>query len=152
MSYDRIGNYRIRDKGHKKCIFDKVNEIKRDIKEILPELESDKLIIMLSKIRTYLSHKKKGIPLGRRGYKGFRDLTNNERILYDYMLRNGLNPSTTYRWFIATRMPSDVKDKLIKGQLSQKKAMQIAANRRRVKMSNQGILLIEELRTTMRGL
>ena len=152
MSYDRIGNYRIRDKGHKKCIFDKVNEIKQDIKEILPELEGDKLIAMLSKIRTYLVHKKKGIPLGRKGYKGFRELTNNERILYDYMIRNGLNASTTYRWFIATRLPSDVQEKLMKNQLSMKKAMWIGANRRRLKMSNQGMILMEKIRLVMRGL
>ena len=151
MTYDRIGNTKIRDNGKKKCIFTKVAEIKRDIAEILPELEGDKLIAMLSKIRTYLANKKKGVPMGRRGsYKGFRDLTTAERILYEYMLRNGLNPSTTYRWFIATRLPMDVKDELAKGRLSVKKAMEIGANRRRTMMANQGLLLIEELRTIMR--
>ena len=58
MSYDRIGNTHIRENGKKRNIFDKVNEIKRDIKAILPEVEGDKLIAMLSKIRTYLAHKK----------------------------------------------------------------------------------------------
>ena len=36
MSYDRIGNTHIRENGKKRSIFDKVNEIKRDIKAILP--------------------------------------------------------------------------------------------------------------------
>ena len=152
MSYDRIGNTRVRDNGKKRNIFDKVNEVKRDINEILPEIEGEKLIRMLSKIRTYLAHKKKGVPLGRRGWKGYRDLTNNERILYDYLLRKGLNPSTTYRWFIATRIPTDVREKLQKGQLSMRKAMELSANRRRVKMSQQGLLLLEEIRTIMRGI
>lgn len=62
MSYDRIGNTRIRENGKKRNIFDRVNEIKSDIKSILPEVEGDKLISMLSKIRTYVAHKKKGIP------------------------------------------------------------------------------------------
>ncbi|RLI96334.1 MAG: hypothetical protein DRO96_03405, partial [Candidatus Aenigmatarchaeota archaeon] len=114
VSYDRIGNTRIRYKGTKKSIFDKVNEVKIDLKEILPEIEGDRLIAMVSKIRTYLAHKKKGVPMGRYGWKGFRELSAAERILYDYMLRNNLNPGTTYRWFIATRIPSDVKDKLLK--------------------------------------
>ena len=152
MSYDRIGNIRIRDNGKKRCIFDKVNEVKKDIKTILPELEGDKLIGMLSKIRTYYRHKKKGIPLGRRGCKGYRDLTNNERILYEYLLKHKLNPCTTYRWFIATRLPSDIKEKVMKGQISATHAMKISANRRRHELSNQGILILEELRTIMRGI
>jgi len=152
MSYDRIGNTRIRQNGHKICIFDKVNEIKKDIKVILPEVEGDKLISMLSKIRTYLSNKKKGVPMGRRGCKGYRKLTHNESVLYEYLLKNGLNPSTTYRWFIATRVPSDVKEMLSKGKISIKKAMEISANRRRVKESNLGLLMMEEIRTIMRGL
>ena len=152
MSYDRIGNYRIRDKGKKRCIFDKVIEIKKGIKTILPELEGDKLISMLSKIRTYLAHKKKGVPIGRNGWKGFRELTFNEKVLYEFLLKNNLNPSTTYRWFLATRLSEDVRDKLAKGKLSIKKAMEISANRRRVKHSNLGLLMVEEIRTMMRGL
>ncbi|OVE74582.1 hypothetical protein BVX95_02015 [archaeon D22] len=152
MSYDRIGNAHIRENGKKRNIFDKVNEIKIDIKGILPEIEGDRLIAMLSKIRTYYGHKKRGVPMGRKGWKGYRDLTINERLLYDYMLKKKLTPSTTYRWFIATRIPSDVKDKLAKGQLTVKKAMQISANRRRVEMSNQGLLLLEKIRTVMRGI
>ena len=38
-------------------------EIKQGIGEILPHVESDRLIRILSKIRTYLAHKKKGVPL-----------------------------------------------------------------------------------------
>lgn len=152
MSYDRIGNWRIRENGQKRSLFDKVNEIKKGIKTILPELEGDKLIAMLSKIRTYVAHKKKGVPLGRKGWKGYRKLTFNEKVLYEYLLKKDLNPSTTYRWFLATRIPEDVKEKLSKGKISVKKAMQISANRRRVKDSNLGLLMIEEIRTMMRGI
>ena len=152
MSYDRIGNTHIRENGKKRNIFDKVNEIKKDLELILPEIEGDRLIAMFSKIRTYYMHKKKGVPMGRKGWKGYRDLTINEKILYEYMLKHNLNPSTTYRWFIATRLPEDIKDKLQKGKVSLKVAMNISANRRRVKMSNQGLLIMEEIRTIMRGL
>lgn len=152
MSYDRIGNTHIRENGKKRSIFDKVNEIKRDIKAILPELEGEKLIHMLSKIRTYISHKKKGVPIGRHGWKGYRELTFNERAVYEYLMKNNLAPSTTYRWFIATRIPSDVREKLERGQLSMKKAFQISANRRRVKASNTGLMMMEKLRTIVRCL
>lgn len=152
MSYDRIGNRRIRENGKKRSIFDKVNEIKSDISKILPEIEGDKLIAMFSKIRTFYRHNKKGVPVGRKGWRGYRDLTTAETILYEYLLKNNLNPCTTYRWFIATRIPSDVKDKLEKGQVNMVQAMHISANRRRVEMSNRGLLLLEEIRTIIRGI
>ncbi len=152
MSYDRLGNVNIRENGRKRNIFDKVNEIKSDIKEILPELDGDGLIRMLSKIRTYLSHKKKGVPLGRKGWKGYRSLTNNERVLYEYLLKNCLNPGTTYRWFIATRSPSDVKEKMARGEYSYKRAMEISANRRKAEYNSQTVYIMEEIRTAMRGL
>ena len=61
MSYDRLGNCRIREKcvldgkivGRKRNIFDKVNEIKRHLKVVLPEIRDDELIGMLSRCRNY---------------------------------------------------------------------------------------------------
>lgn len=152
MSYDRIGNTKIRDNGKKRCIFSKVAEIKQGIGEILPHVESDKLIRILSKIRTYLAHKKKGVPLGRRGWKGYRALAADESLVYDYLLRNGLNPSTTYRWFIATRLPSDVRDKMSKGQLSYRKAMELSANRRKAELNSKSAEILDMIRIAMRGL
>ena len=152
ISYDRLGNWRIREKGHvKKSLFQKVAEIKDDIKRIIPELDSDGLISMLSHCRRYYEGK---LFYGRRTNpnKQPRDLTANERLLYDYILKNNLNPCTTYRWFLATRLPSDIKEKLAKGQIGQKKAMQISANRRRVKNNNMGLLMMEEIRNIVSGL
>lgn len=62
------------------------------------------------------------------------------------MLRNKLNPSTTYRWFLATRVPDDVKEKLAKGQIGYNLVLRIAWNRKKATQTNQGLLLIEELR------
>ena len=160
MSYDRIGNTRIREKfvrdgtlvGRKRSIFDKVSEIKQDIKTIIPELKDDKLIPLFSKIRTYYLHKKKGIPLGRKGSKGYRKLTKVETLVYEYMIKHNLNPSTTYRWFIATRLPQDIREKLAKGQIGQRKAMEISANRRNTKNSVTGLLMMEEIRSVIQKL
>jgi hypothetical protein len=151
MSYDRIGNWRVRKNGRKADIFQTVEEIKRRIKTILPEIESDRLIAMMSHCRNFYRGR---LHYGRRNSPNMRprELTPSERILYDFLLKYNLNPCTTYRWFIATRIPSDIKDKLSKGMISQRKAMEISANRRRVKESNHGLLMMEELRTAIGGL
>ena len=158
MSYMRLGNCRIRDKdGHKKNIFDRVNEIKIDLRRLFPEIDESEYIRMFSRCRRkYSGILYKGrvgnvrkLPVELR----MRDeLTANEKILYDYMLKNQLNPCTTYRWILATRIPNDIKEKLVKGMITVKKAMEISANRKRVKESNQGLLMMEELRTIMGAL
>lgn len=139
-------NKSVRYKGKKILIFDRINRIKNDLKAVIPEVEEDRFLSMLSHIRNFqyghLHYGRSTIPenLNRK-----RELTANEKMLYDYMLKNNLNPSTTYRWFVACRLPSDVKDKLQKGQISFKKAMLISDNRKKSKMSNTGLLMIEEI-------
>jgi len=81
-----------------------------------------------------------------------KQMTKAETILFDYMLKNNLNPSTTYRWMIACRVPTDIKEKLAKGQISFRKAMQISANRKRVRESNTGLLMVEEINNLVRSL
>jgi len=170
MSYDRIGNTRIRERfvrdgklvGRKRSIFDKVAEIKKEFKVIIPEIKEDELIGMMSRCRNYYH---KVLEYGRRKRKDAKDkeanvkiknrarkLTINEQIIYDYMLKNNLNPSTTYRWFIATRLPSDLKEELEKGIIGQKLAMQLSANRRRTKNSSIGLAMMEDIRNIVKRL
>ncbi len=146
MSYDRLGNHRIRWGGKKINMFDKVHEIKSDLKEILPELEGEQLIHLFSKVRSFYVNKKKGVTVGRKVKGEFRPMTEVEEILYGYLMNKGLNPSTTYRWFIATRLPNDIKTRLARGQVSYKTAMKISANRRRTKNSADGLIMMEEIR------
>src|SRR3989344_3980155 len=146
-------NRQIRENGKKRSIFDKVNEVKQHIKATLPEVDSDRLIHMLSHCRRYYEG---NLYYGRRSIEENqqkkRDLTETERILYDLLLKMNLNPGTAYRWFLATRVPFDIKEKLEKGMISQRKAMEISANRKRVRESNIGLLMMEEIRTIMRSL
>jgi hypothetical protein len=146
-------NYRIREKGKKINIFDKINQIKKDIKALLPEIEDDRLLIMFSHTRRYYEGK---LYYGRRtnleNLERKRELTEAEKIVYDYLLKNKLNPSTAYRWFLACRVPSDVKEKLVQGRLSYKKALQISANRKRVRESNTGLLMVEEINNIIQSL
>jgi hypothetical protein len=147
----RLGNYRIREHGTKKSLFQKVEEIKEQLKPIIGEIEGHKLITIMSHVRNHYYGK---LYYGRRDSPNRkpRALTQIERLVYDYLLKNSLNPSTTYRWFIATRLPQDVINQLQKGELSQKKAMQISANRMRVKNSRKGLEILEEIRLIVGGL
>ena len=146
-------NKNVRYKNKKIPIFDRINRIKKDLKALIPEVEEDKFLSMLSHIRNFYYGK---LYYGRRAVKENesrkRELTTNEKIVYDYMLKNNLNPSTTYRWFIACRLPSDVKDKLQKGEVSFKKAMLISDNRKKSKMSNSGLLMMEEINNIVTSL
>jgi len=159
MGYMRLGNTRIRDRrtGKKLNIFQRVEEIRRDIKEIMPEVDPSRYIPMFSRIRReYRGVLYKGkVGVVRKLPMELRlkdELTANEKILYEYLLKNNLNPCTTYRWFIATRIPEDIKEKLAKGQIGYNQAMHISANRKRVRESNMGLLVIEELKTIVGGL
>lgn len=146
-------NKNVRYKGKKISIWDRINRIKNDLKELLPEIEEDKFLSMASHVRNFYYGK---LHYGRRNNPENKDrkreLTEAEKILLDYYMKNNLNPSTTYRWFIACRLPSDVKDKLQKGQVSFKKAMLIADNRKKSKLSNTGLLMIEEINNVVRSL
>ena len=153
MSYDVLGNTRIRENGSKINIFDKVNVIKKELKSTLPEIDGDMLLSMLSHCRRYYEGK---LHYGRRSnpenLKRIRKLTVNERIVYEYLLKNNLNPSTTYRWFLATRVPEDIKQRLKNKTLSYKKALEISANRKKVRESNTGLLMIEEINNVVKSL
>ena len=146
-------NTHIRENGKKVNIFNKVAQIKEDLKTLFPEIEEDKIIPMFSHVRNFfygnLYYGRRNVPENKMRK---RNLTQAETVLYDYMLRNNLNPSTTYRWMIACRVPADIREKLAHGQISCKKAMQISANRKRVKESNTGLLMIEEINNVVRSL
>lgn len=146
-------NKNVRYKGKKIPIFDRINRIKNDLKELIPEIDEDRFLAMMSHIKN--KHYGK-LHYGRRSIKENeqrkRELTINEKIVYDYLLKNNLNPSTTYRWFVACRMPSDVKEKLNQGKISFKKAQMIADNRKKSKLSNTGLLMMEEINNVVLSL
>ena len=150
-------SWRIRENGKKINIFDKVSSIKSELKQIIPEIEENRVLIqMLAHCRSYYEG---NLYYGRRTQdpeikkqRKEKKLTNTEKIVYDYLLKTNLNPSTTYRWFLATRVPRDIKDKLSKGQISYRKAIEISNNRRKITESNKGLLLMEEIREIINSL
>lgn len=148
--------YRVRFNGKKISIFDRVNQIKEKLNQILPEIEPSRLLIMLGHIRRFyegnLYYGRRTSNQEEKDKRERLELTQTERILYDFLLKEKLNPSTAYRWFLATRVPDDIKEKLTKGQISYRKAMEISYNRKRARESNIGLLMMEEMRVIVRGL
>ena len=146
-------NKNVRYKGKKIPIWDRINRMKNDLKVLLPEIEEDKFLSMASHVRNFYYGK---LHYGRRdkpeNLSRKRELTQAEKVLLQYYMKNNLNPSTTYRWFVACRLPSDIKAKLQKGQVSFKKAMLIADNRKKSKLSNTGLLMIEEINNIVQSL
>lgn len=148
MSYMKIKNVNIREDGKKRNLFDKVNEIKQRINMLVPEIDGEKLIMIMSHLRREWEGK---YYYGRRGTTNKKlKLTHTECLIKELLLKEGINPSTSYRWFLAARIPSDVMDKLRKGLISQKKAYEISINRRRNQKSSDVLLLMENIRSIVR--
>lgn len=146
-------NHRVRHNGRKISLFDKINKIRNDLKELLPEVEENKFLVMASHVRNfYYGNLYYGRRDSNKSQRRKRELTQAEMLLLDYYLKNNLNPSTCYRWFVACRIPSDIKEKLEQGKVSFKKAMLITDNRKKAKMSNTGMLMIEEINNIVRSL
>jgi hypothetical protein len=150
MSYMRIGNYRIRKNGKKVSLFDTVNTIKQFIKGNFPEIDETGMLKMMSHCRGFYEGK---LQYGRRGsnYCKPRLLTQIEKALYDYLIKEGHNPSTSYRWFLACRMPSDILTALKEGRISQKRAFKLSSNRIKNRQSAEGLELLELIRNKVRG-
>lgn len=148
MSYMKLKNRSIRENGHKRNLFDKVSELKQRINVIVPEIDGEKLITIMSHLRREYEGK---YYYGRHGNSNKPlELTYNENIIKELLLQEKINPSVCYRWFLASRIPSDVMDKLRKGQISQNKAYEIAVNRKRNKLSSDGLILMENMRSIIR--
>ena len=93
-----------------KTIFDKVSNIKHIIKEVLPETDESELTSQLRVIAKWHYKKKKTI------------LTSEQAKLYELLINKGYNPDTVYKWFLLTRSPFELRDKLKLKLISQKKA------------------------------
>lgn len=152
MTYMKINNYRIRRPSKKKIpIFQTVNKIKKDLKTNLPELTDQSTLRILSSCRRYYEGK---LTTGRRGspQEMKRELTTIEKIVYEYLIRNNYNPSTCYRWFLACRMPEDIKEQVERGNLNIKTAYKMACNRARDTESKESLYLLENIRSSVRAL
>ena len=144
------------DANKKIDVFEKVRRIREYIDQHLPEIEGDRLIHMLAHCRVYWEGKfyygrRTADPEIRKTRK-LLDLTKTEAILYDLLIKSGLNPSTIYRYFLAARVPEDLMKEVRMQRMSVRKAMEINANRKRVRNNRKGWEMLEEIRSVIRKL
>ena len=59
---------------------------------------------------------------------------------------------TTYRWFLVSKLPEDIKDKLKKGIISVSQARKVATNRLRQRESNEGLSMMVDIQEIVRCL
>ena len=69
---------------------------------------------ILSKLAHYHYNKKNSILLGL------------EKDVYYYLIKQGHNPFTVYRWMLLERVPEEVRFQISKGELNQKEALRKA--------------------------
>ncbi|MCF8012749.1 hypothetical protein K9K83_00060 [Candidatus Woesearchaeota archaeon] len=137
-------------------VFDKVRKVKELIHKNLPEIKEDELIIMMSHCR---EHYEGNLYYGRRTSnkeekkrKPTKKLTSIESHIYDLLLTHNVNPSTCYRWFLASRVPEDIMHKVERNNMTVAKAMELARNRKRIKENKQGWQMISMIKEIVKWL
>lgn len=58
-------------------------------------------------------------------------LLGEERELYDFLMKNGYNPYTVYKWALLERIPENIRQMLKAKKIGQKKAISRAVTQRR---------------------
>lgn len=79
-------------------------------------------------------------------------LVGEDRDLYDFLMKNGYNPYTVYRWALLERVPEEIRQKLKENKIGQKKAISEAYVRKREAENKVFIGLHEMGLTLIRGM
>ncbi len=143
----RNNNYP-RYRKNKTNLLSRTSKVVNDLKGMFPELAltGEKLIPLLARCRRKyeknLFYGRQNVPENRRRQ---RRLTATEQVIYNWLIQEGYNPSTLYRNFLAVwRVPSDLKNQMKEGKISQTLALELAQNRKaRVDFGNAQIFLDE---------
>lgn len=104
-----------------------IDELKRVKKMISEQFEFRNLAVLMGKLGKYHYNKKNKMLLGE------------ERKLYDFLVSNGYNPYTVYRWLLLERVPEDIRFQLKNNFINQKKASKLSFERRH---QNRGVLCV----------
>ena len=96
MSYWKMKNVNIRENGKKRNLFDKVNELKQKIYMLMPEIDGEKLIIIMSHIRRDYEG---NLFYGRHGKTNKKvELTHTEHLIKELLLKEGMNPLSRFNF------------------------------------------------------
>lgn len=130
----------VKERDVRKDYFERLNSLKKRLRGEFVWLESRDLCEVMSKLGHYHYNKKKIILLGE------------YRTLYDFLIKNGFNPFTVYRWLLLERVPDNIKAQLKQRKISQKKALIKAFKQRRETVESIGVSVRELGLALVRGM
>lgn len=120
-----------------KDYFRKLQSLKKRLYSEFSWLSGRDLCKVMGKLGHFHYNRKKIILLGE------------DRRLYDFLMQEGLNPYTVYRWLLLERVPEDIRYQLKENKLSQRKAFAEAFKRKQetsesisLSVQEQGLALI----------
>lgn len=96
----------------------KLKSLKKELLEAFNEDDVRNLAELMSKLAHYHYNKKKYFMVGK------------EKEIYNFLITNGYNPFTVYRWMLLERVPEDIRFQIKQKQITQKRAIAIAFKRR----------------------
>ena len=108
----------VKHENMQKNYLQKLESLRKLIYSRLPQLESQNLLKIMSKLAHYHYNNKKYIILGL------------EKELYDFLIENSYNPFTAYRWLLLEKVPDNIKFKIKQHELTQKDAVSEALKQR----------------------
>jgi len=98
----------------KGTVYDKLRGLKEGLKVDFKLHERD-LFKILGKLSSWHYPKKRTKNM---------TLSRQEAMIYEFLITNNYNPSTCYKWMLACNTNEDLQKRLMKGEISMKKAMQ----------------------------
>jgi len=101
-----------------KSFVEKLKSLRKALKEAFPTLDLQNLTKIMSKLAHYHYNKSKFYMIGI------------EKDVYNYMIENGYNPYTVYRWLMLEKIPEDIKFQLRQKEINQKRAIAKAYERK----------------------
>ncbi|MBU1112237.1 MAG: hypothetical protein KJ896_05675 [Nanoarchaeota archaeon] len=98
---------------------EKLKSLRNGLKEAFPTIDVHNLLKIMNKLAHYHYNKSKFYMIGV------------EKEVYNFLIENGYNPYTVYRWLLLEKVPEDIRFRLKQNELTQKEAMAKACSRRK---------------------
>lgn len=83
-------------------------------------------------------------------YGRTKKITGVEKKVYDYLVGLKVSLKSVYTWYLASRLPEDIKSDLISGKIDQKKAIRLGKNKEFGKALDATWRMMELIRKTVR--
>ena len=116
----------VKQENMQKSFVEKLGTARKLLASRFPRLDMQNLDKLMSQLGHYHYNKKKFFVIGE------------SKEIYNFLIENGLNPYTVYRWLLLERLPEDIKFQIKEKQVNQKNAITEAFERRHETTSSLG--------------